>query len=217
MKAFSVFALLFFGQICFSQNIVEFFQMIPDSVVFNLSTSEREQIATHSKNNKSFEDAYKVMNATKDNYTFETVNKSKTYLKLIGSFEGQFQMKLWKLPKPYLLVGVYRESCGPVCVTEQLEFYRYSPKTGFEKLNLATVFPLQKMQELITPKLQKDCAFEEEHWMDFLSYQFSEKGKSIQVIWNNEAATSCEFALSFELYLLPDNLKNQTYFGIKEN
>ncbi len=213
MKAFSVFALLFFGQICFSQNIVEFFQMIPDSVVFNLSTSEREQIATHSKNNKSFEDAYKVMNSTQDKYAFESV--SKTYLKLIGSFEGQFQMKLWKLPKLYVLVGFYKEICGPVCVAEQLGFYRYSQNTGFEELNLKNVFPLQKMKEFIFPKLPKNCSFEED-WMDFLLYQFSEKGKSIQVTWNNEAATTCAFDLNFELNLLTENLKNETYFGIKE-
>ncbi len=214
MKAFSVFALLFFGQIGFSQNSIEFFQMLPDSIVLNLGPSERSQIVAHSKNNKSFEEAYKVMNSTQDKYAFESV--SKTYLKLIGSFEGQFQMKLWKLPQPYILIGIYRESCGPVCVTEQLEFYRYSPKTGFEVLNFVTVFPLQKMRELVFSKLPKDCSFEEEHWMDFLLYQFSEKGKSIQVTWNNEAATTCAFDLNFELYLLPDNLKNETYFGIKE-
>lgn len=213
MKAFSVFTLLFFGQICFSQNIVEFFQMTPDSVVFSLSHSERSQIVAHSKDNKSFEEAYKVMNSTQDKYAFESV--SKTYLKLIGSFEGQFQMKLWKLPKPYVLVGFYKEICGPVCVAEQLVFYRYSPSTGFEELNLKNVFPLQKMKEFIFPKLPKNCSFEED-WMDFLLYQFSEKGKSIQVTWNNEAATTCAFDLNFELNLLIENLKNETYFGIKE-
>jgi hypothetical protein len=213
MKAFSVFALLFFGQIGFSQNIIEFFQMLPDSIVLNLGPSERSQIVAHSKNNKSFEEAYKVMNSTQDKYAFESV--SKTYLKLIGSFEGQFQMKLWKLPKPYVLVGVYKESCGPVCVAEQLEFYRYSPNTGFEELNLKNVFPLQKMKEFIFPKIPKNCSFEED-WMDFLLYQFAEKGKSIQVTWNNEAATTCAFDLNFELNLLTENLKNETYFGIKE-
>lgn len=213
MKAFSVFALLFFGQIGFSQNSIEFFQMLPDSVVFSLSHSERSQIVAHSKDNKSFEEAYKVMNSTQDKYAFESV--SKTYLKLIGSFEGQFQMKLWKLPKPYVLVGVYKESCGPVCVAEQLEFYRYSPNTGFEELNLKNVFPLQKMKEFIFPKIPKNCSFEED-WMDFLLYQFAEKGKSIQVTWNNEAATTCAFDLNFELNLLTENLKNETYFGIKE-
>jgi hypothetical protein len=213
MKAFSVFALLFFGQIGFSQNIIEFFQMIPDSVFFSLSPSERSQIVAHSKNNKSFEEAYKVMNSTQDKYAFESV--SKTYLKLIGSFEGQFQMKLWKLPKPYVLVGVYKENCGPVCVAEQLGFYRYSPSKGFEELNLKNVFPLQKMKEFIFPKIPKNCSFEED-WMDFLLYQFAEKGKSIQVTWNNEAATTCAFDLNFELNLLTENLKNETYFGIKE-
>jgi hypothetical protein len=213
MKAFSVFALLFFGQIGFSQNIIEFFQMLPDSIVLNLGPSERSQIVAHSKNNKSFEEAYKVMNSTQDKYAFESV--SKTYLKLIGSFEGQFQMKLWKLPKPYVLVGIYKESCGPVCVADQLGFYRYSPSNGFEELNLKNVFPLQKMKEFIFPKLPKNCSFEED-WMDFLLYQFSEKGKSIQVTWNNEAATTCAFDLNFELNLLTENLKNETYFGIKE-
>lgn len=214
MKVFSVFALLFFGQIGFSQNIIELFQRLPDSVVLNLSPSERSMIAAHSKDNKSFEDAYKVMNSTQDKYAFESV--SKTYLKLIGSFEGQFQMKLWKLPNRYILVGVYKESCGPVCVAEQLEFYRFSPNSGFEKLNLMNVFPLQQMREFLFPKLPKDCSFEEEHWVDYLLYQFSKKNNS-QVIWNNEAATTCELELNFELYLLPDNLKNETYFGIKEN
>lgn len=216
MKILSFFALLFFGQIGVSQNIIELFQTLPDSVVFNLSSLERSQIAVHSKNNKSFEDAYKVMNTTKENYSFETVNKPKTYLKLIGSFEGQFQMKLWKLPKPYLLVGVYKESCGPICVAEQLVFYKYCQKSGFEKLNLAYVFPLQKMREFILLKLPKDCFFEEEHWMDFLLYQFSEKNNSVQVIWNDEDSMTCKTELNFELYFLPDNLKNESYFGIKE-
>lgn len=187
MKAFSVFALLFFGQICFSQNIVEFFQMLPDSVVFNLSISEREQIAANSKNNKSFEDAYKVMNETKTKYAFESVNKAKTYLKLIGSFEGQFQMSCWDLPNGNHLLAIYRESCGPICFVKSFVFYEFDG-LEFRYLPIESIITIEENDFLKEDNTKALAAIENQDLIATLLFQLPEKGKDILVKWGNEAS-----------------------------
>lgn len=209
-------AALLFSQFSFGQDVLQLFQQLPDSVVMNLNTKEREEIIQISKDNKNWNDAVKDLNTKKTSFVFEKVNTKKNYLELIGNFEGKWQMKAWKISGTYFLISVYKESCGPICNTEQLDFYGYLKSKGFIKLKLTTVFPENKIQKYIAAQLLPSDSLEQDFSLDYLLFRFSENDK-ISVLWNEFMAEKHQLELDFQLNLLPDNLKNETYFGIKEN
>lgn len=186
MKHFLLFCFLLLWQITLSQDIVDFFQMVPDSVVFNLSTSQREVIANNSKDYMSVKDAHKVMNKTKAKYAFESVNESKTYLKLIGSFEGQFQMSYWNLPSGNQLIAVYKESCGPICFVNSFVFYEFDGE-GFVQLPFISIISLEENDFLKEDNNKDRKAIEDQELIATLLYQLPEKGEDILAKWGNEA------------------------------
>ncbi len=200
----------------YSQTVFKFFRELPDSAVMNLNTEEREKIIQISKDNKDWNDAVKDLNTQQTNFVFEEVNTKNNYLKLIGNFEGKWEMKVWTISSTYFLIGIYRETCGPICNAEQLDFYVYLKSKGLQKLKLTTVFPVQKIQEYIAEKLLPPYTIEDDKSLGHLLFQFSEDS-DINVFWNKSMAEKYRFELNFQLYFLPDNLKNETYFGIKEN
>ncbi|MEZ5026676.1 MAG: DUF3256 family protein [Chitinophagales bacterium] len=201
---------------CFGQQVFELFSALPDSAVLNLNREEREKIIQISKDNNTWEDAVKDLNTKQTHFAFEKANVENGYLKMIGNFEGKWEMKVWKITSNYSLVGIYKETCGPVCHTEQLDLYRYEKSKGFKNLNLINVFPVQNIQEYIASKLLPPYELEEDNNLGYLLFQFGEDS-SINISWNESMAEKYRLELNFQLYWLPDNLKNETYFGIKEN
>ena len=202
-----------------AQLAFELFRELPDSAVLNLNKDEREKIIQLSKDNKDWNDAVKDLNTKQTDYVFEKADTKNNYLKLIGNFEGQWQMKVWNLYKhKNFLVATYKETCCPVCSVEHLVFYYWNidEKKFIETSSILTM-PTIKMRAWIPKKLPVDCVFTEDDVLDLLLYDFDQKNNEIKVTWNSEPSTSCPAAFTFQLYLLPDNLKNETYFGIKEN
>ena len=180
----------------------------PDSRVVNLDA------LTYAGNLENLKDVESL-----PNYVFEKADTKNNYLKLIGNFEGQWQMKVWNLYKhKNFLVATYKETCCPVCSVEHLVFYYWNidEKKFIETSSILTM-PTIKMRAWIPKKLPVDCVFTEDDVLDLLLYDFDQKNNEIKVTWNSEPSTSCPAAFTFQLYLLPDNLKNETYFGIKEN
>lgn len=200
----------------YSQTVFKFFRELPDSAVMNLSAEEREKIICISKDNKDWNEAVKDLNKKETNFVFEKTDTKNNYLKLIGNFEGKWEMKVWTISSTYCLIGIYKETCGPVCHTEQLDFYVYLESMGLRKLKLTTVFPVQNIQQFIASKLLPPYEIESDDNLGYLLFQFS-KDNNVNVSWNESMAEKYRFELNFQLYWLPDNLKNETYFGIKEN
>ncbi|WP_299122062.1 hypothetical protein [uncultured Tenacibaculum sp.] len=91
----------------FSQTIADFFIMVPDSSMMNLSKEKRKQILRYSSDNLTKEDAYKDLRDSKNLYAFDIFDKKNGYLRMIGAFEGQVQMCYWNLKNGNKLIAIY--------------------------------------------------------------------------------------------------------------
>lgn len=216
LKLIVIFFMCLSSSESYSQTVFKFFQELPGSAVMNLPVEEREKIISISKDNKDWNNVVEDLNTKQTDFVFEEVDTKSNYLKLIGNFEGKWEMKVWTISSTYCLIGIYKETCGPVCQTEQLDFYVYLESMGYKKIQLTTAFPVQKIQKYISSKLLPPYELEADDNLDYLLFQFN-KDSSINVSWNEFMAEKYRLELNFQLYWLPDNLKNETYFGIKEN
>lgn len=212
--------IFFFSKFSVAQNILDIFESLPDSVVLNLSIDERKKISSISKDNKNIDDAKANINKYKIAYAFENVDLKNAYIKLIGIIEGQLQICYWNLPDKYKLVGVYKETCGPVCITSQINFYLYNKIKGFDDRKLINVIPLKEIELQITNDLLNKCGEQANNILDNVLFQFPNNGKDIVLTYNNENTKYtneiCNKEIKITLSLLKENLKNTTYFGIKK-
>jgi hypothetical protein len=171
----------------FSQNIVDIFLTVPDSSVLNLDNATRKQIVKYSMNNKSVEDAHKVMRENNIGYSFEVADIKNGFIKLIGSFEGQIQMCYWNMKNGEKLIAIYQEGCGPVCYIERFDFYKYNGKV-FKAVASNKIIP-----EMYNDFFQGDVSLQkkemEKHEISAtLLFDLPRKGLNITAKWGNAEA-----------------------------
>ena len=75
---------------------------------------------------------------------------------------------------------------------------------------------MKQIHSYISSKLLPPYEVESDDNLGYLLFQFGEDS-AINIFWNESMAEKYRLELNFQLYFLPDNLKNETYFGIKEN
>ncbi|MFH1198116.1 MAG: DUF3256 family protein [bacterium] len=119
MNRIIVIILFLFSGSVFCQNIIDYFILVPDSVCI-LNQSERKQLVEnyHKGRNEYFQEgAYKFL--------FDVFDTKNGYLKIIGPFEGSWEMCYWNLKNENKLIAVNEIGCGPIC-DSRLTFFEYS-------------------------------------------------------------------------------------------
>jgi len=168
----------------YSQNILDYFQMLPDSSVLGLTAGERKKIVEVSKDNKNSEDAMQDISLRNVLYSFDVVDIKNGFLKVIGAMEGHLQMCYWNLKNGNKLIAVYQEGCGPECYVERFDFYNYDGKTF-------TVRPYEKTVPEIYDdffKADKAKALTDMETLDIsasLLFELPRTGKNIIAKWGN--------------------------------
>lgn len=56
-------------------------------------------------------------------YSFEMVDVSNGYLKMVGAMEGHLKMCYWNLKNGYKIISVYQEGCDHECEVAGFNFY----------------------------------------------------------------------------------------------
>ena len=187
----------------YAQNILDYFQMAPDSSVLGLTPEDRKQIVAVSKDNKNAEDALQDISLKGVLYSFEVVDIKNGFLKVIGAMEGHLQMCYWNLKNGNKLIAIYQEGCGPECYVERFDFYNYDGKTF-------TVLPYDKIIPDIYDdffKTDKAKALVDMDTRDIsasLLFDLPQSGKNIVAKWGNteDKETYQEFAKGDRMVLI---------------
>jgi len=179
----------------YTQNILDFFQMLPDSSVIGLSKKERLKIVTLSSSQQKQNGIMKDNSDPELLYSFDVLDIKNGYLKLIGAMEGHLEMCYWNLKNGKKLIAIYQEGCGPECNIERFDFYNFDG-------NIFTVIPKKSVIPDIYDdffKTDKTFAINEMGKRDIsatLLFELPQKGKDIKAKWGNTESreTYQEFA-----------------------
>jgi len=146
-----------------SQDIVYFFQNLPDSSLLGLSKDERKKIIKYASESKPYENEGNF-------YTIEVLDKKNGYLEM-NTFGANVKLCYWNMKNGTKLIASYIESCGPVCFFTQFNFHVFNGKT-YKLLNRDDVLPKElvsyffkenhkeKMQQLIENDILLMLSFE---------------------------------------------------------
>jgi hypothetical protein len=169
-----IFAVALFSTNLLSQDITFFFQNLPDSSIMNLSKDIRKKIIICASESKPYQN--------EDNfYSIDVLDKKNGYLEMSGAFGGRFQLCFWNMKNGTKLIGTYLESCGPMCIISQFDFYVHNGKT-YKLLNWADVMPEEVVSNFF--KENYDENFQrliENDILPMLSYELPRKGLNIVV------------------------------------
>ncbi len=170
----------------FSQNILTFFETIPDSSLMGLSTTERKMISQRATAATTHQDAHYDPGGNSLHLSFEALDIRNGYIRLIGAFEGHIQMCYWNLKNGKKLIAVYGESCGPMCVMERFDFYEYDGH-AYTSIAWYTIIPdiygaffTGDMDQQMEEMEQNDIGAS-------LLFELPRSGKNIIARWGNEA------------------------------
>lgn len=182
----TVFIVIFLFSVfqCKSQNILDFFQMLPDSSVVGLSKEERKEIVEVSKDNKNNDDAMQDISLKGVLYSFDILDIKNGYLRMIGAMEGHLQMCYWNLKNGNKLIAAYQEACGPECDVESFDFYNYDGKT-FTILPLETIIPDIYDDFFKINKTKALIDMEKTDVSATLLFELPQNGKNIVAKWGN--------------------------------
>ncbi|NGX85058.1 DUF3256 family protein [Aequorivita sp. KMM 9714] len=176
---------LSFNTIGISQNILEFFERVPDSSLLHLTKQERKDIVKYSKDNTSEDDAISDLMDNKIEYAFSAVDLKNGYIKLVGSFPGHIQMCYWNMQNGNKLIAIYLEECGPVCFNGQLDFYEFNG-IEFKPIEARNIIPEVYNDFFGENSKSKIEAFNNEEIVATLLFELPRKGKNIVAKWGNE-------------------------------
>ncbi len=174
-----------FPLVGFSQNIVDFFESVPDTSILQLTNKERKEIAKYSLDNKSANDVNDDLRDKGIRYAFEMVDIKNGYLKITGKMEGHIQMCYWNMTNGDKLIAIYQEGCGPVCYIEHFYFYEYNGE-DFKSIDWHTIIP-----DIYNDFFRGDINFQLEEMKNkdvlaTLLFELPRTGKNIIAKWGNE-------------------------------
>lgn len=169
---------LFCGRI-FSQNIIDYFLLLPDSVCV-LNQSGRMQFVENynkGKNEYLHEGVYK--------FWFDVLDTKNGYLKIIGAFEGSWEMCYWNLKNGNKLIAVNEIGCGPIC-DSRLTFFEYSQhkltclpyNSIMPQIDYTDCYDLVKIKENNSPE---DYELLKKQLYPAWTFSLPQKGKNIIV------------------------------------
>ena len=149
-----------------SQNILDFFLIVPDSVsVFG--RSDRGQMIENYKNELNefyYRDNFK--------YSFDVVDIKNGYLRVSGAFEGIWEICYWNKSEGKKLVGISDISCGPVCGS-RITFYDHFEGELVALSNDSVLPPISHHDYYDIPKIQENNSLED----------FDKLKKEFRVAW----------------------------------
>lgn len=174
-----------------SQNILDFYLILPDSVM-GLSQEERNKIVEVSKDNKSSADASEDIDRYHLLYSFDLVDVKNGFLHIIGAMEGHIEMCYWNLQYGRKLVAIYQEGCGPECYVERFDFYEYDGRE-FKTLFAESIIPDIYDDFFSYDKTMAQADMEAMEISANLLFALPRKGKNILAKWGNtESAAAYE-------------------------
>ncbi|PKP18159.1 MAG: hypothetical protein CVU05_14180 [Bacteroidetes bacterium HGW-Bacteroidetes-21] len=168
-----------------AQTITELFVALPDSSVLGISKAEREKIIKYSLDNKNAENAYEDIRNYNLQYALEIIDIKNGYLKLVGAIEGKWDMCYWNLGNGAKLVVAYEEGCGPVCIVEQFDFYRFENNL-FTPLSTNTIIPEIYNDFFVGNVEQQKKLLDKNDITATLLFEIPRTGKNIVARWGNE-------------------------------
>ncbi|MCK9613087.1 MAG: hypothetical protein PHR81_02490 [Bacteroidales bacterium] len=207
----------------YPQNILDYFQMIPDRSVTGILRKDRAKIVAVSKDNKSYEDASKDMSELDIMYSFEMVDVSNGYLKMVGAMEGHLKMCYWNLKNGYKMISVYQEGCDPECEVAGFDFYIFDgdmyKNVPYEEIipDIYNDFFLTDTNSSRTVQVIK-AEMGKKNISATLLFDLPQKGKDIIAKWGNSEDNQVykEFAVGNRMLLKWNDGKFEKakYFGV---
>lgn len=183
MKIYFIIVAFFLSLNGFSQNIVDFFEMIPNSFL-NLTKEKRKEISKYSLNNRNNEDISKDLSTYNIKYAFVADIKN-GYLWLEGAFDGHLEMCYWNISNGNKLIAVYIQGCAPVCSVYLFDFYLYNGK-NIQKLNSDDIIP-DIYNDFFGKNIEKKQQnMKKKDILATLLFELPKKGKDIMAKWGNE-------------------------------
>ncbi len=133
MRNFIIVLLILICAKSYSQNVLDFYLMLPDSVSVFSKTDRTKMVEKY----KAGVNEYYYQGDFR--YWFDTVDVKNGYLRVSGAFEGTWEMCYWKKNNGTKMIGVSEISCGPIC-DSRVSFYDYA-QGKLIPLDLATILP----------------------------------------------------------------------------
>lgn len=204
MKRYFLMVLILSSINGFSQTLTDLFLLVPEINVMRLKSQDRVDMINAFKENlkdSSFGDNYCKLS------DFDSKNG---YLRIIGGFEGEFELCFWNLENNDRLIAISKTGCGPVC-HGKLQFFLYHEGTiiekpiwgyipdrsGFDQINFikddVKVSEIRKLfseSYFLTYKLPRNgknilCVYE---WSEYFDEDYIReilKGDNLELVWDN--------------------------------
>jgi|GEM_PF-1748009 hypothetical protein len=176
---------LFVNTYTFSQNIIDFFQELPDTAIRQLTKEQRKKIVKYSLDNNSYDDAIEDLKKEGNSYAFSKVDIQNGFLEMVGYFEGFFQMCYWNLNNGEKLIAVYEQGSGPIGYVEHFAFFIFNGKE-YQPVNINDIIPNIEQDFFRDNYESNKKKMEKDEVVASLLFELPRQGKNIVVKWGNK-------------------------------